>query len=172
MPEQVAEFGAHRLVDVEAHDRLQGQSDGEDTGHGVVTGNRVHGGLVDVRSHDDPTAAIGCGPYRFIGFDKDAGILTYQANDNYWGGKPAIDVVELRMFKNPDALMLAFQKGEIDLPYYYSKGISYYYVPKLLENSEIVFIPYFFYISFCSANEGILLTKIMLIRVKEDKCSA
>jgi len=97
----------------------------------------IYASVDDPKKFNGREAAIGCGPYRFIGFDKDAGILTYQANDNYWGGKPAIDVVELRMFKNPDALMLAFQKGEIDLPYYYSKGISYYYVPKLLENSEI-----------------------------------
>ncbi len=91
----------------------------------------------DPKKFNDKEAAIGCGPYKFMGFDRDAGIVTYQANENYWGGMPAIDTIELRMFKNPDALMLAFQKGEIDLPYYYSKGISYYYVPKLLENEDI-----------------------------------
>lgn len=91
----------------------------------------------DPKKFNEKEAAIGCGPYRFVSFDKDAGIVTYQASDNYWGGKPAIDTIELRMFKNPDALMLAFQKDEIDLPYYYSKGISYYYVPKLLENDDI-----------------------------------
>ena len=91
----------------------------------------------DPKKFNDLEAAIGCGPYKFDSFDKDAGIVTYQANENYWGGMPAIDTIQLRIFKNPDAMMLAFQKGEIDLPYYYSKGISYYYVPKLLDNDDI-----------------------------------
>ncbi|HON36614.1 MAG TPA: ABC transporter substrate-binding protein [Methanothrix sp.] len=91
----------------------------------------------DPKKFNEKEAAIGSGPYKFVNFDKNAGIVTYKANENYWGGMPAIDEIELRMFKNPDALMLAFQKGEIDLPYYYSKGISYYYVPKLLEDDDI-----------------------------------
>lgn len=91
----------------------------------------------DPKKFNDKEAAIGCGPYKFISFDKDAGIVTYQANKNYRDGTPAIDTIELRMFKNPDAMMLAFQKGEVDVPYYYSKGISYYYVPKLLDKNDI-----------------------------------
>ncbi|MDM7939275.1 MAG: ABC transporter substrate-binding protein [Methanothrix sp.] len=93
--------------------------------------------VAEPKKFNDREAAIGCGPYKFVKFDKDAGTVTYQANDRYWGGMPAIDTIELRMFKNPDALMLAFQKGEVDLPYYYSKGISYYYVPNLLDNKDI-----------------------------------
>lgn len=93
--------------------------------------------VAEPKKYTQKEAAIGCGPYKFVSFDKDAGLLTYQANQDYWGGKPAIDTIEIRMFKNPDALMLALQKGEVDVPYYYSKGISYYYVPKLLEQKDI-----------------------------------
>lgn len=93
--------------------------------------------VAEPKKFNEKEATIGCGPYKFVKFDKDAGTVTYQANDKYWGGMPAIDTIELRMFKNPDALMLAFQKGEVDLPYYYSKGISYYYVPNLLDNKNI-----------------------------------
>jgi peptide/nickel transport system substrate-binding protein len=91
----------------------------------------------DPKKYAENDAAIGCGPYKFESFDADAGLVAYQVNEDYWGEEPAIDRVELKMFKNPDALMLAFQKGEVDIPYYYSKGISYYYVPNLLDNRDI-----------------------------------
>lgn len=97
----------------------------------------IYRSVEDPKKYNDNDAAIGSGPYKFDSFDKDAGVLTYRINDGYWGDEPAIDAVEIRMFKNPDALMLAFQKGEVDVPYYYSKGISYYYVPNLLENDDI-----------------------------------
>ncbi|MDD2753987.1 MAG: ABC transporter substrate-binding protein [Methanothrix sp.] len=80
---------------------------------------------------------IGTGPYIFGSYDKAAGIINFKANDNYWAGKPAIKNIEMRLFKNQDTMMMALQNGEIDLPYFYSKGASYYYVPKLLENQNI-----------------------------------
>jgi peptide/nickel transport system substrate-binding protein len=91
----------------------------------------------DPKKFSEKEGAIGCGPYKFAGFDKDAGVLTYQVNDDYWGGKAVVDTIEIRAFKNPDALMMAFEKGEVDLPYYYSKGISYYYVANLIEDKNV-----------------------------------
>jgi peptide/nickel transport system substrate-binding protein len=64
--------------------------------------------------------------YKFDSFDKDAGIVTYQANENYWGGMPAIEYHPAEDVQESDAMMLAFQKGEIDLPYYYSQRDYYY----------------------------------------------
>lgn len=89
------------------------------------------------KTYNDMNATIGSGPYRFAGFDKDAGILTFKANDNYWGGKPAVDTIEIRLFKNQDTMVMALEKGEIDTTYMYSKGIYYYYVPKLLQDGDI-----------------------------------
>ena len=37
---------------------------------------------------------------------------------------------------------MAFQKGDIDVPFIYAEGVSYYYVPKLLQNSEIEVMSY------------------------------
>lgn len=95
------------------------------------------------RSVDDPTtysgpgATTGSGPYVFQSFDKAAGLLTFTAYDKYWGGKPAIDAIEVRLFKNTDTMIQAFQKGEIDVPYTYGKGLSFYYVPRLLQDDGI-----------------------------------
>lgn len=80
---------------------------------------------------------IGTGPYIFDSYDQAAGIVNFKANDNYWVGKPAIKNIQMRLFKNQDTMMMALQNGEIDLPYLYSKGASYYYVPKLMDNKKI-----------------------------------
>lgn len=91
----------------------------------------------DPAAFNDKSAAIGCGPYVFEGFDSASGILTCKAFDKFWDGKPAVETIELRIFKNPDAMMLALEKGEVDVTYTYGKGIAYYYVPQLLELDNI-----------------------------------
>lgn len=91
----------------------------------------------DPVKYNDVKATIGCGPYKFDGFDKNAGVLTFKAYDGYHGKKPAIGEIEIRMFKNPDTMVMALQKGEVDTTYIYSKGISYYYVPRLLASDDI-----------------------------------
>jgi peptide/nickel transport system substrate-binding protein len=37
-----------------------------------------------------------------------------QANPNFWRGKPAVDEIDFRLFKNGDAMAEALKKGEID----------------------------------------------------------
>ena len=85
----------------------------------------------------DSSAMIGIGPFRFVSYDKDAGVVMLKAYDQYRGGKPAIDTVEIRIYKNLDTMMMALQNGEIDTTYVYASGISYYYVPKLLKSGNI-----------------------------------
>lgn len=92
------------------------------------------------KNFTNPKGAIGCGPYKFESFDKDAGVITFRAYDEFFMGKPAVDVIEIRSFKNPDTMVMALQKGEIDVTYIYAGSISYYYVPKLLQNDDIKFL--------------------------------
>lgn len=92
------------------------------------------------KNFTDPRGAIGCGPYQFVSFDKDAGVVTFKAYDNYFGGKPAIDTIEIRSFKNADTMVMALQNGQIDTTYIYAKSISYYYIPSLLQNDNIKFM--------------------------------
>lgn len=91
----------------------------------------------DPKTFNNETAAIGCGPYVFEKFDKEAGLITFKAYDNYYEGKPAIDTIEIRMFKNQETMAMALDKGEIDTMYIYSGGLNYYYVPSLLQNNDI-----------------------------------
>jgi len=94
----------------------------------------------DPKKFNEPKSAIGCGPYKFLDFDRDAGLIRFQAYDNYFEGKPAAQEIDIRMFKNQDAMMMALLKGEIDTIYIYSGGISYYYVPQLLEDDSLGYI--------------------------------
>jgi peptide/nickel transport system substrate-binding protein len=92
---------------------------------------------------NDPAKLFtGTGPYVFDSYDQSAGIIRFKANEDYWGGKPAVDELEIKFYKNHDTLMMAFQKGDVDVPFIYAEGVSYYYVPKLLQNSEIEVMSY------------------------------
>ncbi len=93
--------------------------------------------IEDPSKFNEKEAAIGCGPYVFESFDKAAGVLTFKAFDKFWNGAPVINTIELKIFKNPDAMMLALQKGEVDVTYTYGKGIEYFYVPQLLKTDDI-----------------------------------
>jgi peptide/nickel transport system substrate-binding protein len=94
----------------------------------------------DPKKFNEPACAIGCGPYKFAEFDRDAGLLRFQAFDDYYGGLPRVREIDIRMFKNQESMMMALQKGELDAVYIYSGGVSYYYIPRLLENSDLGYI--------------------------------
>jgi len=94
----------------------------------------------DPKTFNDMEATIGCGPYKFVEFDKEAGVLRFQAYDNYFEGRPAIDEIVIRMYKSPDTMMMALQKGEVDATYVYSGGISYYYMPQLIKDAHLKYI--------------------------------
>ncbi|XER05526.1 hypothetical protein SRRS_10190 [Sporomusa rhizae] len=88
-------------------------------------------------TYNDPKAAIGCGPYVFEKLDTKAGIITFRANTTYFRGPPPIPEIKVRLFKNPDALYMALQNGEIALPYTYSAGTDPIYAANLAKNPQI-----------------------------------
>jgi peptide/nickel transport system substrate-binding protein len=56
---------------------------------------------------------VGSGPFTLEHFEKGQ-FARFKANPYYYGGKPAIDRVVLRGFDNPDAMVAALKRGEID----------------------------------------------------------
>jgi peptide/nickel transport system substrate-binding protein len=56
---------------------------------------------------------VGSGPFVLEKFEKGQ-FARFKANPNYYGGKPAVDRVVLRDFDNPDAMVAALKRGEID----------------------------------------------------------
>lgn len=62
------------------------------------------------------TKPVGTGPFMFVQFVEGQYIET-AAFDNYWRGRPKIDKLIRREFKDPATALLAFDAGEIDFTY-------------------------------------------------------
>lgn len=60
---------------------------------------------------DEP---VGTGPYRFVEWVKGQHVVL-EANDDYWGGRPAIDQVEYRFIEEPGTRLAGLLAGEFDL---------------------------------------------------------
>lgn len=56
---------------------------------------------------------VGTGPYKLVNY-KRGEYLQFEANDSYYGGKPSVPKVTLRIIGNADTTKLALQKGEVD----------------------------------------------------------
>ena len=68
-------------------------------------------------SHDATyvsTHAMGTGPYKFVEWVAEDH-LTLEANDQYWGGRPAINTVIYRPISDETTRMASLESGEVDL---------------------------------------------------------
>ena len=61
----------------------------------------------------DPSAAPGTGPFKVDWYR--AGNARLVRNDDWFGGRPWLDAIEVRMFERPEAITNALLSGEIDL---------------------------------------------------------
>jgi peptide/nickel transport system substrate-binding protein len=61
----------------------------------------------------DGLDGVGSGPFTISDYQSEES-LTMVANEYYYGGRPTIDSVIFRYFSNPDAMVAAIQRGEID----------------------------------------------------------
>ena len=66
---------------------------------------------------------FGCGPYVFSSFNKDAGTITFTANENYPAHQHVRQLV-YQLFGNDDTMYLALQQGDIDMVWIYSTGVG------------------------------------------------
>ncbi len=74
-------------------------------------------GIVPEHAYDEDYGVqpIGSGPYRFVEWRAQEQIL-FTANENYYGGVPAIKNVTV-VFMSEDAALAAVQAGEVDVAY-------------------------------------------------------
>lgn len=56
----------------------------------------------------------GTGPFTFDGWDKANGSITLKRNDNYWGAKPALDKVIIKIIKDESARKQELRAGTVD----------------------------------------------------------
>ena len=72
-------------------------------------------GIYDATEEPDEEAGVSCtGPYVATSFTAMTDVKM-RANENYWGGAPKADTVELKIIDDQDALDMALANGEIDL---------------------------------------------------------
>jgi len=61
-------------------------------------------------------APIGTGPWILADYQKDNQAV-FQRNETYWGEKPALEKITVKVIPDGETRVLAFEKGEIDLIY-------------------------------------------------------
>jgi nickel transport system substrate-binding protein len=61
-------------------------------------------------------APIGTGPWILAEYQKDA-YAVFKRNDRYWGQKPALEKVVVKIIPDPETRVLAFERQEIDFIY-------------------------------------------------------
>lgn len=72
-------------------------------------------GIYDATEEPDEELGVSCtGPYVATSFTAMTDVKM-RANENYWGGAPKADTVELKTIDDQDALDMALANGEIDL---------------------------------------------------------
>jgi peptide/nickel transport system substrate-binding protein len=57
---------------------------------------------------------VGTGPFELVDYQRDASVK-YKAFDGYWGGKPYLDAIEIRVVPDPMTCVSALQAGEADM---------------------------------------------------------
>ena len=79
----------------------------------------------DYEAYAEEDAAIGCGPYKLVDIDEDAGTITYEAvPENAYLGELTVDSITLKSYSSQDALLMAMANGEVDVMYDYANPIS------------------------------------------------
>ena len=59
--------------------------------------------------------SAGTGPWILDSFDATTFTSVFNANENYWGGRPILDSITLRGFESPGAKVAAMQARELDM---------------------------------------------------------
>ena len=77
---------------------------------------------------------IGTGPFVISEYKKGEAIILTR-NDNYWGGKPFLDSIQLRIIPDEQSRLIALQTGEVDF-----EQINPKYVAELVGNQNLQII--------------------------------
>ncbi len=90
-------------------------------------------------TYEGPDRIIGSGPYRLVSWDPSAGRFIFEANPEHFMGVPAIKNIEISLYSNMDALVMALSRGDIDTWWDYSGEFPVTHIPALLKAGDIKF---------------------------------
>ena len=95
----------------------------------------VYGNVSDFSVKELKETPVGTGPYKLVE-NKRGEYIKFEANENYYNGKPKVKNVVLRIIKSADTTKVALQKGEVDAAYVLPAAI------KDLDSKNIDTYPY------------------------------
>lgn len=82
-------------------------------------------GIEDYSHYTGEDAAIGCGPYKLVGYDVDSQTSYYEAvPENAFLGEITVDKVTVQTYADQASLMMALASGECDAYYNYANPIE------------------------------------------------
>jgi peptide/nickel transport system substrate-binding protein len=67
-----------------------------------------------ILEHPYARRPIGAGPYKLVDW-RDRDSMTFEANPDYWGGRPNVERVVLRLITEPATVMAELRAGNIDV---------------------------------------------------------
>lgn len=83
-------------------------------------------------------AYIGCGPYKLVSYDLDAGTSYYEAvPENNYLGEITVDAITVKTFSGEDALLMAMVNGEVDAVFNYATPVSITLLDIIRDNPDI-----------------------------------
>lgn len=81
--------------------------------------------ITDYKDYAGEDAMIGCGPYKLVRRDVDAGLSYYEAvPQNAFLGKLTVDSITVRSYSTQDTLLMAMANGEVDVMFDYANPID------------------------------------------------
>ena len=82
-------------------------------GEGFIAPKHLYEGVSDWENNDVNTKGVGTGPYKLTEYAAGQ-YLSFEANPDYFGGKPNIDKVVFQIITNENTGMQAIQAGEVN----------------------------------------------------------
>lgn len=103
-----------------------------------VYAKHIWEGIEDSNEKTDDMAAIGCGPYKLVSYDKDSQVSYYEAvPENDFLGEITVDKVTVQSYSDESALMMAMMNGEIDAMFNYANPVDATVMDTVLGNKDI-----------------------------------
>lgn len=68
----------------------------------------------DFENHPNNLLPVGTGPFKFVEYDPNVS-LELEANDDYFGGRPAVDRLVYQILAEAPAALLALRRGQVDV---------------------------------------------------------
>ena len=100
-----------------------------------VIPKHVFGDGRDLKSHPMNAAPIGSGPFRFKEWVRGSHAILERNDDFFIEGRPLLDRIVVRFFRDPSVRMLALAKGEVD--YYPFAGLRFRDILGIADNPDL-----------------------------------